>query len=269
MQNYLKGKNLSPSILNPQSSILKVLTYNIHKGFSVGNVRFVLHQIKEALQTIHPDLVFLQEIQGEHSKRQSKIENWPEEPQFEFLADELWPHFAYGKNAIYKKGHHGNAILSKYPIVAWENIDVSLHRRASRSLLHCTIEIPPLRQQIHAICIHLGLFKVEREKQLSILCNRIESHVPHQDPLVVAGDFNDWRGHAEDLLETDLGLQEVFKNLTGHHAKTFPAWQPTLPVDRIYYRGFKPLQGEHFNKEPWHKLSDHLPLYAELSLYSA
>lgn len=247
---------------------LKVLTYNIHKGFSVGNARFILHQIKEALQTIQPDLIFLQEIQGEHIKRQSQIENWPEESQFEFLADELWPHYAYGKNAVYKKGHHGNAILSKYPIIAWENIDVSLHRRASRSLLHCTIQIPETQQRIHAICIHLGLFKLEREQQLTALCNRIESHVPHQEPLIVAGDFNDWRGHAERHLETDLGLEEVFKELTGNHAKSFPAWQPTLSVDRIYYRGFHAESCQHFHKEPWHRLSDHTPLYAELLLSS-
>lgn len=269
---YMKNKTSSTTRaqhaapLQPSSPILKVLTYNIHKGFSVGNVRFVLHQIKDALEVIQPDLIFLQEIQGEHVKRQSKIANWPEESQFEFLADELWPHYAYGKNAVYKKGHHGNAILSKYPIIAWENIDVSLHRRASRSLLHCTIEIPELQQKVHAICIHLGLFKIEREQQLTVLCNRIESHVPHHDPLVVAGDFNDWRGHAEEHLEMDIGLEEVFKALQGHHARTFPAWQPALQVDRIYYRGFTPLTCHTFHKEPWHKLSDHLPLYAEFSL---
>jgi endonuclease/exonuclease/phosphatase family metal-dependent hydrolase len=245
---------------------LKILTYNIHKGFTVGKVRFILHEIKEALQTINPDLVFLQEIQGEHTKHRNIIEKWPDESQFEFLADELWPHYAYGKNAIYKKGHHGNAILSKYPIVAWENIDVSLYRRTSRSLLHTVIQIPEQQKTIHAICTHLGLFKVERESQLHTLCERIESHVPHREPLIVAGDFNDWRGQAENHLKADIGLQEVFKTMTGHHAKTFPAWQPTLEVDRIYYRGLHPELCKHYNKEPWHRLSDHLPLYAEFSI---
>lgn len=245
---------------------IKVLTYNIHKGFSIGKTRFVLHQIKDAIQTINPDLVFLQEIQGEHHKHQKKIESWPEESQFEFLADELWSHYAYGKNAVYKKGHHGNAILSKYPIIAWENIDVSLQRRASRSLLHAIIEIPETKQRIHAICIHLGLFKIEREQQLTILCNRIRSHVPENQPLIIAGDFNDWGGHAETHLEHDLNLREIFKLTTGQHAKSFPAWQPTLAVDRIYFRGLKPELCRRYNKKPWHKLSDHLPLYAEFSL---
>lgn len=245
---------------------LKVLTYNIHKGFSAGNSRFVLHEIKDAIQTVNPDLVFLQEIHGEQQKHQALIDKWPEESQFQFLADELWPHFAYAKNAIYPKGHHGNAILSKYPIIAWENIDVSLQKRASRSLLHAEILIPELNKKFHAICIHLGLFKMEREQQLITLCQRIESHVPHQEPLIVAGDFNDWRGHAENHLTHDLELREIFKTLEGHHARSFPSWKPTLMVDRIYYRGLKPDLCKHFHKEqPWQRLSDHVPLYAEFS----
>ena len=76
---------------------LKVLTYNIHKGFSVGNRRFVLHEIKEALRHIDADIVFLQEIQGEHRHRMNHVENWPNSSQFEFLADQVWHHHAYGK----------------------------------------------------------------------------------------------------------------------------------------------------------------------------
>jgi endonuclease/exonuclease/phosphatase family metal-dependent hydrolase len=245
---------------------LKVLTYNIHKGFSPGNFRFVLHQIREALAILHPDLVFLQEIQGEHFKHSHRISNWPVESQFEFLADQLWSHHAYAKNAVYKEGHHGNAILSKYPIIASENIDVSPYPTASRSILHAEIEIPELQFKLHALCIHLGLFKGEREQQLIRLCQRIESHVPHNEPLIIGGDFNDWRGHAEAHLEQDLELQEVFKMLTGSHARTFPAWRPTLQVDRIYFRGVKPELCARLKHDPWKRLSDHLPLYAEFTV---
>jgi endonuclease/exonuclease/phosphatase family metal-dependent hydrolase len=245
---------------------LKILTYNIHKGFSSSNLRFVLHQIKSAIATVHPDLVFLQEIQGEHIKRGAKIHNWPTQTQFEFLADQLWPHYAYGKNAIYKSGHHGNAILSKFPFISWENIDVSIHKSASRSLLHGILAIPSLLQPIHVICIHLGLFKAERTQQLRTLCERISSHVPQHEPLIIAGDFNDWQNHAEQHLINDLGLQEIFKTLKGQPAKTFPVWSPTLAVDRIYYRGFTATACECFNQMPWRRLSDHAALYAEFVL---
>lgn len=240
---------------------IKVLTYNIHKGFSVGNRRFVLHEIKQALRNVDADIVFLQEIQGEHRRRQNRVENWPSDTQFEFLADEVWQHHAYGKNAIYRSGHHGNAILSKFPFVAWENINVSPMRTASRSLLHGTIDTEDGRR-VHVICVHLGLFDAEREKQLYTLTQRIRSHVPDHEPLIIAGDFNDWKGRAEKHLNEDLNLYEVFKATTGQHAKSFPAWMPTLQMDRIYCRGLMPQGCERLHDRSWRRLSDHTPLLA-------
>jgi endonuclease/exonuclease/phosphatase family metal-dependent hydrolase len=246
--------------LNP----IKILTYNIHKGFSSSHLRFVLHHIKNAIDEINPDIVCLQEIQGEHTARQERIQDWPSETQFEFLARQIWPHFVYGKNAIYKRGHHGNAILSKFPFLSWENIDVSFSPKASRSLLHAVAKIPGYDQPFHIVCIHLGLFRHERKKQLRTLSERIESHIPHHEALIVAGDFNDWLYQAEFFLETDLNLQEAFKTTYGYHAKTFPVWRPTLPMDRIYSRGFKVVDIRCLTELPWKKLSDHAALYAEL-----
>jgi len=243
---------------------IKVLTYNIHKGFSMGNLRFILHDIKESLQRIDADVVFLQEIHGERNISNNRFDDWHNNNQFEFLADQVWPHHAYGKNAIYKAGHHGNAILSKYPLVEWENIDVSIMKKASRSLLHGAIQIPDTEKKIHIICIHLGLFGRERERQLSTLAKRINSHVPSDEPLIIAGDFNDWRGHAERHLHHDLGVREVFKDAHGSYAQTFPALFPLLSMDRIYYRGLQVMDCRNLRGQPWQRLSDHTPLLAEL-----
>jgi len=249
----------------PDKSI-KILTYNIHKGFSSGNLRFVLHDIKESLRMVNADVLLLQEIHGERSISKSRFDDWPNNRQFEFLADEIWHHHAYGKNAIYKSGHHGNAILSKYPFISWENIDVSLMRSASRSLLHGIIQIPGVEQKIHLICVHLGLFERERASQFASLAKRIASHVPAHEPLIVAGDFNDWRGRAERFLHHDLGVKEVFKTVRGTHARTFPAILPVLSMDRIYYRGLDVMHCQRMHNQPWNRLSDHTPLLAEFSL---
>jgi endonuclease/exonuclease/phosphatase family metal-dependent hydrolase len=245
---------------------IKILTYNIHKGFSAGNRRFVLHEMKDALQQVNADVVFLQEIQGEHTSKQHHVTDWPDNSQFEFLADQVWHHHAYGKNAIYKSGHHGNAILSKYPFVEWENINVSLMKKASRSLLHGSMNIPGHAKKLHVICVHLGLLQFEREKQLITLAQRINSHVPQDEPLIIAGDFNDWRGYAERHLSKDLGVYEVFKNITGQHARSFPAWMPFLHMDRIYVRGLDALHCQRLHQSPWRRLSDHTPLVASFSL---
>jgi endonuclease/exonuclease/phosphatase family metal-dependent hydrolase len=245
---------------------LRILTYNIHKGFNSTNRRFVLHAIKEALQNIDADIVFLQEIHGESTKPNNRFDDWPTSSQFEYLADSIWRHHAYGKNAVYRTGHHGNAILSKYPIVEWENIDVSLMRTASRSLLHAAIEAPGLPQKLHLICVHLGLFNMEREMQLSTLAKRIDSHVPHHEPLIIAGDFNDWRGRAERHLTSELGVSEVFMQTHGGYARSFPAWMPVLTMDRIYSRGLDLSQCQQLHGQPWRKLSDHIPLMAEFAV---
>ena len=65
---------------------LKVVTYNIHKGFSQFNQHMMVHELREQLRLLGPDIVFLQEVQGRHSKHAKKIENWPESSQQDFLA---------------------------------------------------------------------------------------------------------------------------------------------------------------------------------------
>jgi len=241
---------------------LKVLTYNIHKGFNVGNQRFVLHQIRDALIAADADLLFLQEMQGKHRHNEKKVHDWPDRSQFEFIAEGVWPFFAYGKNAIYNAGHHGNAILSKYPFARWENINVSPYPWASRSLLHGVIRVPQSQQEIHVVCIHFGLMGKERRLQITKLCDRIDRHVPHDAALIIAGDFNDWMGQAGHIFYEHLGLLEVFQETHGCYARTFPAWLPFLQMDRIYYRGLHPVKCDRLIHEPWNKLSDHAPLSA-------
>lgn len=243
---------------------LSVLTYNIHKGFGVAKVRFVLPKIKDEIQALGPDFVFLQEVQGRHDKQQKRISDWPEENQTDFIAADDWAHTVYGKNAIYDVGHHGNAILSKYPLIEKENINVSFIPRASRSLLHGVIEFN--QSKIHLMCVHLGLFKEERNKQVAMVVDRIKDEVPHNEPLILAGDFNDWRKALGDELETRLGLKEVMKEMEGDHAKSFPAMSPALQTDRIYYRGLKLIKAECFKGKPWRTLSDHLPIHAQFTL---
>ncbi|MBS0358473.1 MAG: endonuclease/exonuclease/phosphatase family protein [Proteobacteria bacterium] len=248
------------------TSIIHALTYNIHKGFTPANIRFRLPKMCEAIAEVDSDIVFLQEVQGAHKRKEKRIEDWPDPNQFEYLAKELGPHYVYGKNAIYQSGHHGNAILSKYPFAASENISLSHVTRASRGLLHGIITIPEFNKPIHSICIHLGLFKTERQEQLIALSERIALSVPQNEPLIIAGDFNDWREVASEHLEQELGLSEVFKTMDGEHAKTFPAWSPKLPTDRIYFRGLNLVDGKCLKQKHWKTLSDHLPLHATFSL---
>lgn len=246
---------------------LRVLTYNIHKGFSTSNSKFVLKQIKASITEAHADLVCLQEVVGDHTAHAEKWEDWPDTSQFEYLADETWSHFAYGKNAVYTEGHHGNAILSKFPILSWENQDVSFNQIERRGLLHTVIELPHAFP-LHAFSLHLGLFEKDRTNQLNQLCDRILALVPDGAPLIIAGDFNDWRMNASDLLVYRLGLKEAFLETKGKHARSFPSIWPALSLDRIYYRGLQCEAVKVLKGGIWNQLSDHLPLMAEFEIPS-
>ena len=252
----------------PVSDDINVLTYNIHKGYCSGNRRFVLKAMRDRIAETGADIVFLQEIHGTAIKSNAKRRrfSYPDQPHFEYLAEEAWPHFAYGRNAIYRKGDHGNAILSKHPFVSWENIDISVFRGSSRSILHGVIELPHKKSRLHTLCVHLGLLEQERREQLHALTDRIKSHVPDNEPLIIAGDFNDWRRRAGHQLHTELDLEELFVKLHGRHALTFPVWAPLLPVDRIYYRGLKPTACKRLSTEHWRELSDHAALFGVFRL---
>ena len=81
-----------------------VLTVNTHKGFTALNRRFILPELREAVRSVSADVVFLQEVHGTHEHHPQRYSNWPSMPQYEFLADTLWPQFAYGRNAVYPAG---------------------------------------------------------------------------------------------------------------------------------------------------------------------
>ncbi|MGA8148889.1 MAG: endonuclease/exonuclease/phosphatase family protein [Gallionellaceae bacterium] len=243
---------------------LKIATYNIHKGLSQFNRRMVLPELRERLRELGADVVFLQEVRGEHTRiaRRHALD-YPQQPQHEFLAEQIWPHSVYGMNAAYEAGHHGNAILSRYPILRWDNQDISAHGFESRGVLHCELALPQREEILHCMCVHLGLFKRGRGRQFSALVERINRMVPEHAPLILAGDFNDWNNHASHLLAHELQLHEVFDASHGKLARSFPAGLPLLRMDRIYVRGLNIRHSEVF---AWRKISDHAALSATLVL---
>jgi endonuclease/exonuclease/phosphatase family metal-dependent hydrolase len=261
---------------------LRIATYNIHKGVSSLRSMPRIHALKQALASMEADVLFLQEVQGRHDKyamRHAAL--WPDQAQHQFLAGES--HQAvYGMNAVYDHGHHGNALLSRYPVLSSTNRDVSDHAFESRGILHCVVQTP--KDDIHCYVIHLGLFARSRRRQIEALIEAVESSSPPDAPLIIAGDFNDWTNQLSDSLRNHLGVTEVFdqnipargfgaylRTLSGRGpksapARTFPAALPWLRLDRIYVRGFHIESAQVLHGALWAKLSDHAPIVASLAL---
>jgi endonuclease/exonuclease/phosphatase family metal-dependent hydrolase len=96
------------------------------------------------------------------------------------------------------------------------------------------------------------------------LRQRIERVVPRESPLIVAGDFNDWRQRATHELAHPLDLHEVFELVRGRPARTFPATWPFMTLDRIYVRGFRVPAAHVHHGRAWARISDHAPITASL-----
>lgn len=256
---------------------IKILSYNIHKGFSPLRMRFTLSRLREYIRSLDLDLVFLQEIVGENQSKQKKIKEWPNSSQLEFLADSYWEHFAYGKNAVYQDGHHGNAILSKFPISEWENIDVSTNQLETRGIMFAKVSIPSSvnslikPRNLYLFNLHFNVL-LGKDKQLASLFEFIEKKVPEGEAIIVSGDFNDWQGGLAKKMQLK-GLEKVLSNKGGSF--TFPAIFPFLPLDGIYFKNLSLLEAEVLKRntydvpllaeeKKWQRNSDHLPIVAKM-----
>ncbi len=245
----------------------RVTTYNIHKGFSQFNQRMMVHELRERLRHLDTDIVFLQEVQGLHLRHAERHGDWPALPQHEFLAEDLWANTAYGRNVIYDHGHHGNAVLSRFPIVESHNQDVTHLRFERRGLLHCRVRLPDERV-LHCVCVHLSLFGRSRRRQMGALADFLGARMDADEPLIIAGDFNDWRNRADNLLGERLGLTEVFGGAGGRPVRSFPAALPLFRLDRIYVRGLQVEGAELHHGRPWSLISDHAALTADLRCHA-
>jgi endonuclease/exonuclease/phosphatase family metal-dependent hydrolase len=243
---------------------LHVATFNIHKGFTHFNAHFSLHRQRDFLRKLHADIIFLQEVQELHVKHTKLAEITSTSGHLEYLADTVWQDYAYGKNSVYPAGHHGNALLSKFPISVSTNENISAHRLERRGMLHCQINIPEWDIPLHAVCVHLGLLAHWRRQQLEEVADYVEECVPPDAPLIIAGDFNDWSGRAGQILTKRLQVHEVFEHHTGKAARSFPACLPLLRMDRIYVRGFEVKHVEIHSGAHFVKVSDHAILSAQL-----
>lgn len=286
--------------------LLKVATYNIHKGvlreyFGLQRLA-TIHELRTRLHQLDADLVFLQEVCGRHDRHARRFKQWPTERQDQYLArsPQLNKTFesAYGPNANYLHGNHGNALLSRYTILKQDHRDVSDNVLEKRGVLHCVVKVGAL--PVHCFVVHLSLFARSRARQAAAMIDWINKAVPINEPLLIAGDFNDWRDQLTPLFVDGLSVSEVFgeaKPMFGgaqraarfvagrlaeaglpldpakvtmptlaRPARTFPTLIPWLKMDRIYQRGFLVHSAQVLGGPAWAKLSDHAPLIATLQL---
>ncbi len=243
---------------------LVVLSYNIHQGITASRRQIAFSILKQAIKSLDADVVLLQEVAGSTRPRKNAPADRERAYQLEALADEIWPYQAYQRNSAFSGGYHGNAILSRFPILKWNVLNISVKGLARRGVLHGELSLP--HHKLHVLGTHLGLLQYERHRQLNKLCHYVAEQIPAGAPLLVGGDFNDWREYVSKDMAARLKMDEAFLTQDARHARTFPAGLPVLPLDRIYFRKLEIQSAVRLKGRPWKFLSDHLPLLVHFKL---
>ena len=243
--------------MNTPQDTLRVATYNIHKGVQGLGLRrrLEIHNLGHAVEQLDADIVCLQEVRKLHRRQAQQFTRWPDLPQAEFLAPEGYES-VYRTNAVTRHGEHGNALLSRWPVVTHQHEDMSDHRFEQRGLLH--VEVAVQGRAVHVIVVHLGLIPASRVRQVAQLRRYIEREVPHAAALVVAGDFNDWGTRSQHAMNA-IGL----RSSDTVRCPTYPSRLPVVQLDQIFARGLRPLHLHVPRGRIWGQMSDHLPLIAE------
>ncbi len=246
---------------SPPHDILRVVTYNIHKGVQgLGPARRLeIHNLGLAVEQLDADIVCLQEVRRENRREAEYFDRWPLVPQAQYLAPEGYE-AVYHTNAYTRHGEHGNALLTRWPVLASGHEDMSDHRFEQRGLLHVQVQVQG--RAVHTIVVHLGLVPGSRIRQVAQLQRYIRREVPDEAPLVVAGDFNDWGNQLSQML-AGFGLLECSN---APRVPTYPARLPVAQLDHVYVRGLVPLTLSVPRGRIWWRMSDHLPLIAEFRL---
>jgi endonuclease/exonuclease/phosphatase family metal-dependent hydrolase len=255
------------------ANTLRIVTWNIHKGVRgiAMRKRLEIHAMQSAVASLAADVICLQEVRRINHKEAAHFTQWPELPQADFLAPSGYE-AVYRTNAFTKHGEHGNALLSRFPVIHHAHEDMSDHRFEQRGLLHATLQIQ--EKKVHVIVVHLGLIAASRQRQMAQLSHYIQRDIPQQDTLLVAGDFNSpiapvrW---AQSALDAGNGLQKVkpkspkiLHALRGH--ATFPSRLPMLQLDHVFTRHARIVSSHVPQEAHWARMSDHLPLIVEVQL---
>jgi endonuclease/exonuclease/phosphatase family metal-dependent hydrolase len=233
---------------------LRVITYNLRKGKGAnGRSQIEMAELGAALVDQQADLVLCQEVF--HCARK-------ERSQTGHLSEALGLRGFYGPNKHRDVGHHGNSTFSRLSAERFINHDISTNRIERRGALYVRFSLGD--QPLHVLNVHLGLSGGQRRAQMAAIEGILEELCGKHEPVLMAGDFNDWRHDLEPFVVSKLGFENALAGKGHVPVPTWHARRPLLSLDRIYVRNLKPKVAGRLDGGRFHELSDHLPLIAEL-----
>jgi endonuclease/exonuclease/phosphatase family metal-dependent hydrolase len=265
------GRSLFPSAPDPAltgeeppvpEGAFCVMTYNIAHGRGTSlhqvlvrnkTIRRNLRILAQYVKNVSPDVAGFQEVDVDC--------DWSGNfNHAEFLAEEAgYRHCRFGVNNVKEGGYklnYGNSIVSKHPVVRFENYPFGDAKVGEKGFLVAEIEIEG--RVITFAVAHLD-YKSAANRRLQIE-KMVKVLKGTEGPLVVMGDFNcelDGREDSLRLLVDELSL--ACRAFPEGQGATFPAKSPRSRIDFI-------LVSDHLEilacVSPQKELTDHLPVIA-------
>ncbi len=267
MVGCMSAKNIRP--LDQSLSTTRpitIMTYNIRIGAGHNDYDRSLYELKnekvfnlepviEAIGSIEPDIVGLQEVLGERQAAK--------------LGKALNMNYAYVPHGIGKYGTWwGVAVLSKFPIqeIYRQNISSGLGNTRANLIANVTI----FRKKIVLFCVHKDPNQTEGNS-LRITMKRIKKI---QEPVILMGDLNIYPGDTRHDILSGLEDTAILANTkTAMFARkhgTYSGKYGNTMGKRIDYilveKGrFKVLDAGLIDEKYW-SASDHLGYYTKVTL---
>lgn len=228
---------------------MKIVSWNVHRCIGTdGGYR--PDRIAEALASFNADIIALQEVDSSLRADDGK-------DQLSYIASRLGMQAEMGPTLALDYGAYGNAVLSRWPLIAREEHDLSYRKFEPRGALAVVLGSPMGRLRV--VNTHLGLKYWERAFQI----DRVLSELVWvgDDLTILLGDFNEWFPFSGNSFR----LKRAFRQ--SPRLATFPAPWPQFALDRIFCsRSPNQISITAPRNSLTRVASDHLPLIADISL---
>lgn len=252
-----------------KSKDLTVISYNIRAGLGLKGTwsgfdpKENVAGIADFLEAKGADVVLLQEVDMGTPRTKEVMEA-------EEIAKSMGFHHVFAPTIPLGKGHFGIAVLSRWPILESEAIQLykpdysKTHPEypnyfsEQRVALVAKVDAPG--GPITFIDTHLGLTPDQREKQLARIAEVVDAHTGQ--PIVFAGDLN--------AKPDEATISPIRERLTDSYTVkgaaeplSFPSDKPNTCIDYVFS------SADHFTPLSWEipetTLSDHRPLMVKLA----
>lgn len=225
---------------------LRIASYNIHRCVG-GDRREEPGRVARVITETNCDTIGLQEVDNHPDRRHDSM-------QLDFLSTATGMTPVAGSTIIRHEGDYGNALLTRRPILAVRQHDLSFRRREPRGALEVDLDVDG--RMVRVFVMHLGLRPAERRFQVRKMLTLLHD-LPIEQTVVVLGDINEWLPLGRPL--------RWLHGLLGHAPaeRSFPARLPIFALDRVWVRPRHNLLAFETHRSAASRVaSDHLPVKA-------